>query len=95
MNYVVHPGIVMKYVLMSAGKKQKWLAEEMRMSKVIISELFHGKRNVTPQIAIAFEKAIGYPAENLVRLQADYDLFIERQKNASQNIAVAGNNLEM
>ena len=80
MNYAVHPGSLIKMLLMSSGKKQKWLANEMGVSKVVISELIHGKRSVTPSIAIAFEKAIGYPAENLVRLQVEYDLFVEKQK---------------
>ena len=56
----------------------------MGVSKVVVSELIHGKRSVTPQIAIAFEKAMGYPAENLVRLQGEYDLFIEKQKHTNE-----------
>ena len=84
MNYAVHPGSLMKMLLMSSGKKQKWLSNEMGVSKVVVSELIHGKRSVTPQIAIAFEKAIGYPAENLVRLQGEYDLFIEKQKGENK-----------
>ena len=86
MDYTVHPGSLIKMLLMSSGKKQKWLAEKMGVSKVVISELIHGKRSVTPQIAIAFEKAIGYPAENLVRLQGEYDVYMEKQKH---NIAIS------
>ena len=81
MNYAVHPGSLIKMLLMSSGKKQKWLSNEMGVSKVVISEIIHGKRSITPQLAIAFEKAIGYPAEKLVRLQGEYDLFMERQKD--------------
>lgn len=84
MNYAVHPGSLIKMLLMSTGKNQNWLSKEMKVSKVVVSELIHGKRNITPQMAIAIEKAIGYPAQNLVRLQGDYDLFIERQKNDNQ-----------
>ena len=79
-DYAVHPGTTIKYVLMSIGKNQKWLSEEMKMSKVVISELINQKRNVTPAIAIAFEKATSYPAETLIKLQAEYDLFQERIK---------------
>ena len=86
MNYAVHPGSLMKMLLMSSGKKQKWLSSEMGVSKVVVSELIHGKRSVTPSIAIAFEKAIGYPAENLIKLQGDYDLFIEKQKYSEEVI---------
>jgi len=80
MNYKLHPGTIIKYILMSMDKKQKWLANEMNMSKVVINELIHGKRNVTPQIAIAFEKATEYSAEKLLKAQAEYDLFVERKK---------------
>lgn len=86
MNYAVHPGSLIKMLLMSSGKKQKWLSNEMGVSKVVVSELIHGKRSVTPQIAIAIEKAIGYSAENLVRLQGEYDLFIEKQKDVNEKV---------
>ena len=79
-NYAVHPGITMKYILISMGKTQKWLSEEMNMSKVVISELINQKRNVTAMIAIAFEKASGYPADKLLKIQAEYDLYQERIK---------------
>lgn len=86
MNYVVHPGSLIKMLLMSSGKKQKWLSNEMGVSKVVVSELIHGKRSITPQMALAIEKAIGYPAENLVRLQGEYDLFMEKQKHTSLGV---------
>lgn len=89
MNYVIHPGLMIKTLLQSIGKTQKWLAKEMNMSKVVINELIHEKRNVTPKIAIAFEKATGYPAERLMKLQLEYDLFKERKKdeiNKKENI---------
>lgn len=60
------------------GKNQKWLSSEMNMSKTIISELINQKRNVTPRIALLFEKATGYPAIKLLNIQAEYDLFKER-----------------
>jgi len=88
MNYTVHPGTVMKTILLSMGKKQKWLAEEMKMSKVVISELINQKRNVTPQIAISFENATGYPAQTLLRMQADYDLFNAIKKDMNVDIKV-------
>lgn len=86
-DYAVHPGTTMKYILMSMGKNQKWLSEEMGMSKVVISELINQKRNVTPAIALAFEKATDYPADKLLKMQAEYDLYQERireNKNLTQ-----------
>ena len=80
MDYAIHPGSVMKSLLISMGKRQKWLASQMNMSKVVISELVNGKRSVTPRIALEFEKATGYPAKYLLNTQVDYDLFNERKK---------------
>ena len=81
-DYAIHPGTTMKYILISMNKNQKWLSEKMNMSKVVISELINGKRNVTPAIAIAFEKATKHPANKLLIMQAEYDLYKERMKEA-------------
>lgn len=83
-DYAVHPGKTMKYLLLSIGKNQKWLSEQMGMSKVVISELINGKRNVTPAIAIAFEKATSFSADTLIKIQAEYDLFQERVKEDNE-----------
>ena len=77
-NYAVHPGLTIKYLLISYGKNQKWLSSKMNMSMTVISEIINQKRNVTPRIALLFEKATGYPAIKLLYIQAEYDLFKER-----------------
>jgi len=82
-NYRVHPGAVMKSILLSLGKNQKWLAAEMGMNKTVISNIINGKRKVTKNIAISFEKATGYPAANLISAQTEYDLFYSVSKNSS------------
>ena len=82
-NYRVHPGTIMKTVLLSLGKSQNWLAFEMNMNKTVISNILHGKRTVTNKIAVSFEKATGYPARNLLNAQMEYDLFYSMNKNSS------------
>ena len=82
-NYRVHPSIVMKNILMSIDKNQKWLAAEMHMNKTVISNILNGKRKITKNIATSFEKATGYPAENLLKAQIDYDLFYSTTRNKS------------
>lgn len=82
-NYRVHPGIVMKSILLSINKNQKWLATEMNMNKTVISNILNGKRKVTKNIAISFEKATGYPAENLLKAQMEYDLFYSKSNTKS------------
>jgi len=82
-NYRVHPGIVMKSILLSLDKNQKWLANEMNMNKTVISNILNGKRKVTKKIATAFEKATGYPANILLKAQIDYDLYYQIIKSDS------------
>ena len=82
-NYRVHPGIVMKSILLSLDKNQKWLANEMNMNKTVISNILNGKRKVTKKIATAFEKATNYPAENLLKAQLDYDMYYSSNMNKS------------
>ncbi len=82
-NYRVHPSVVMKSILMSIGKNQKWLADEMNMNKTVISNILNGKRKITKNIATAFEKATGYPAENLLKAQLEYDMFYSTTTNKS------------
>ena len=85
-DYCVHPGNIMRAVLMSINKSQKWLAKEMNVNKTIISNLFAGKRGVTTMVAAAFERATGYPAESLLMQQTKYELFqLEKKAEVKDN----------
>lgn len=74
-DYCVHPGNIMRAVLMSINKSQKWLAKEMNVNKTVVSSLLAGKKDVTTMVAAAFERATGYPAESLLHQQKKYELF--------------------
>ena len=82
-NYRVHPSVIMKSILMSIDKNQKWLANEMNMNKTVISNILNGKRKITKNIATAFEKATGYPAENLLKAQLEYEMYYSTIENKS------------
>lgn len=60
------------------GIKQKELAKKMEMSASVLNEILSGKRRLNAEYAYAFEMALGIPAEELLGLQADYDLNIIR-----------------
>ena len=99
-NYRVHPGMVMKSILISLGKNQNWLAKEMGMNKTVISNILNGKRTITKNIALSFEKATGYPADKLLKAKVDYDLFyninnnsVEKAYNVKANFEVLDKNL--
>ena len=84
MNYCVHPGIMIKSILMSTGKTQTWLADKMDVKKEVISELINGKRAITPKIAYEFEKITGYKAKYLLAQQNEYDLFMSQKEDKSE-----------
>lgn len=95
-DYCVHPGNIMRAVLMSINKSQKWLAKEMNVNKTVVSSLLAGKRDVTTVIAAAFEKATGYPAESLLHQQTKYELFQLGKEEANKSrLEICGNKREV
>ena len=91
-DYCVHPGNIMRAVLMSINKSQKWLAKEMNVNKTVISSLLAGKRDITTAVAAAFEKATGYPAESLLHQQTKYELFqLEKEETRKSKFEICGN----
>ena len=75
---VFHPGDYIKEEIETRGTSQQVLADKLHISKSEISLLIHGKRNITPSIAIKLEHALGIDAEFWMNLQIKYD--IERLK---------------
>ena len=55
-------------------------AMELKIYPSHFSDLLKGRRNISAAIAIKLENALGISAEFWMRLQAEYDLKIERQK---------------
>ncbi len=71
-----HPGIYLKDVLKTRSIKQKDLAVQMSIRQNVLSEIITGKRNITPNIAVKLEHALGIEAEFWLRLQARYDVLL-------------------
>lgn len=88
-DYCVHPGKIMKAVLMSINKTQKWLAQEMNINKTVVCDLLAGKRSVSTSVALAFERATGYPAESLLLQQKKYELFqLEKEEDGKRKFEI-------
>ena len=83
---IFHPGEHIKDELEARELNQQYLVEKMGMSKSEISLLVHGHRNITPEIAVLLEKALGIDAEIWMNLQVKYDLDRVRKK-AQQSIS--------
>ncbi|HWZ23474.1 MAG TPA: HigA family addiction module antitoxin [Cytophagaceae bacterium] len=75
-----HPGEFIKDELEARGLKQKDLCEKMKIAKNVLSELIHGKRNLTPLLALKLETALGTNAEFWMKLQVHYDINLIRNK---------------
>jgi addiction module HigA family antidote len=79
----MHPGMVLREIFMrEMGLNQSQLARMCGCSPRKINEIVNGKRGISPQFAIQLEKTLGTSAEMWVRMQAEYDLWVERRKAA-------------
>ena len=79
----MHPGVVLSEIYMAEmGLNQSQLAAKMKCSPRKINEIVNGKRAISSEFAIELEKALGTTADMWVRMQADYDLWVARQKAA-------------
>lgn len=79
----MHPGQVLYEIYMrEMGLNQSQLAEKCKCSPRKINEIVNGKRSISPMFALELEKVLGTTAEMWVRMQADYDLWVAREKAA-------------
>ncbi len=78
--FTVHPGEVLKGELEKRGIKHKDFAATVGMPASMLSDIIKGKRNITPDISILLEAALGIHASSWLRLQAERDLEIARAK---------------
>lgn len=79
----MHPGQVLSEIYMSQRDlNQTALANLCGCSPRKINEIVNGKRGISPSFAITLESVLGTTAEMWVRMQAEYDLWEARQKDA-------------
>jgi len=70
----VHPGGILRSELAERGIRQKDFAEEIGMEPSHLSALIHGRRNITPAIAMRLEEVLGIPATVWLNLQSRFAL---------------------
>ena len=82
-NTPLHPGQVLDEVYMKEmNLNQSQLAELIGCTPRKINEIVNGKRGISPEFAIELEEVLGTSAEMWVKMQAEYDLWVARQKVA-------------
>ena len=79
----LHPGKVLAEVYMAEMRlNQTDLARRCECSPRKINEIVNGKRAISASFAITLEDVLGTSAEMWVRMQADHDLWVARNKAA-------------
>jgi addiction module HigA family antidote len=79
-SMAVHPGpwlkrnVVDHYDMSVTG-----VADWLDVSRPAMSNLLNGKADLSPEMAIRFEKGFGIPADTMLRMQTAHDLADARQ----------------
>lgn len=87
-----HPGEMIRDELKERGMTQRQLAAATGIKTSVLSETINGKRNVSLNMAVALEKALGIPADIWMNLQTQYDLDtanIAKRDNQRETISVS------
>lgn len=79
-NVVLHPGEVLAMELEARQIKKADFAAQLGIKPSQLSELLHGKRHVSAQMALRLEAALGIDAEFWMRVQTAFDIAFERGK---------------
>lgn len=79
----MHPGTVLSEIYMKElNINQTELSKKCGCAHRKINEIINGKRSISPEFAIVLEKVLGTTAEMWVHMQAEYDLWMAREKVA-------------
>ncbi|MBW8050607.1 MAG: HigA family addiction module antidote protein [Cytophagales bacterium] len=79
-----HPGIFLNDEIKYRNINQKELAKTMGITPITLSEIIHGKKNITPAIALKLEKALDIDAQSWMRLQLGFELDSIRIKHRNE-----------
>jgi|SRR5450755_3654178 addiction module HigA family antidote len=70
------PGsILLREFLEPLGITQSAFAKHIGITNARLSEIIHGKRPVTMDSALRFERALGFSAESWLRMQMTVDMY--------------------
>jgi len=84
----IHPGEVLKDEIEARGLIKKDVARQIDLLPQHLSELFAGKRHITPAVALKLEDVLHISAEFWLTLQNKHDLTLVRnQKERKKHLA--------
>ncbi|RKY39931.1 MAG: addiction module antidote protein, HigA family [Candidatus Makaraimicrobium thalassicum] len=82
MKNPVHPGLLVKECLDDLGLSVAEAAKGLGITRQQLHNVIAGRSNVTPEMAVRFEKAFGSTADTWLRMQINYDLTQIRKRDA-------------
>jgi len=83
MKNPVHPGLLVKECLDDLGLSVAEAAKGLGITRQQLHNVIAGRSNVTPEMAIRFEKAFGSTADTWLRMQMNHDLARMRKRAAA------------
>lgn len=76
----IPPGETLREELAARGLKQKEFAEAIGRNPQIVNDIINGRKAITPETALQFEKALGISARFWLNLESNYRLNLARRK---------------
>ena len=70
----VHPGELLKEEIEYRGISQRKLASQIGISYSALNDIINLKRQITSEIAVLIEAALGIEAEMLIKMQTSYNM---------------------
>ena len=86
-----HPGgVVLRQCIEPLGLTITKAATALGVTRTTLSELVHGKRGISPEMAVRLSQVFGGSAESWITQQAHYDLArVRRDKIKLKRLAIA------
>ncbi|MBQ7540577.1 MAG: HigA family addiction module antidote protein [Bacteroidaceae bacterium] len=81
-HYLTHPGEVIKEELEYRGISQRRLASEIGVPASQLNEVLNGKRQLSAEMALLIEQALGLDAAPLLSLQMKYNMFMAKRNKS-------------
>ena len=72
-EWLIHPGEIISDILEERNLTQKELAQRAGVSETFLSEVIHGKKDISKGLAIGLERTLEVPRSFWLNLQANYD----------------------
>ncbi len=72
-DLLIHPGETIADLLEERSLSQKELAQRAGVSEAFLSDVIHGKKDISRGLAMGLEYALGVPCSFWLNLQANYD----------------------